>query len=212
MCLPDLIVDAALAYAERFGREVASDDLLLLSLTTLDVSCPARRVLADEGIDEARLLEAIRTDGDLAAGSPPFIVYTPAYYAIEGRAQGFAAALGDGRVSPEDVLLALIWDPMTSTSHVLARLGVNRERLVTRLRELGSPVPKAALPSRPQVDFGERIWFRREHVARVLGHLRRRIAPGTGWRFNYEEDRAWVRAEASVNLQVLVDEALRDTR
>jgi hypothetical protein len=55
--------------------------------------------------------------------------------------------------------------------------------------------------------MGERVWFDRSDVARVLQDLSKRIRPGTRWGFNHEGDRAWVWAEAHVDVKALVDGA-----
>lgn len=206
--LPRRIQDLVLARAQELGREVASDDLFLLALTELDKDDPARRALAAEGINQERLLAEIRTPGDRPADSPAGLTYAPAYYSMRGWAQGFAAALGDGRISSEDVLLAVIWDPMSHSSHILWRLGVKREAILERLRELGGRAPKAPVPLQETVEYGERVWFERRDVRQVLDHLRLHLRPGTVWGFNYKDDRAWVHAEASVDMEQLVGTAL----
>lgn len=61
--LPDRLLTLVFGHARRLGRAVASDDLFLLALTELDPKQPARRVLADEGIDAERLLAEIRITG-----------------------------------------------------------------------------------------------------------------------------------------------------
>jgi hypothetical protein len=58
-----------------------------------------------------------------------------------------------------------------------------------------------------EIELGERVWFELSDVGKVLQGLGRRIHPGTHWGFNYEGDRAWVWAEAHVDLKALVDEA-----
>ena len=57
------------------------------------------------------------------------------------------------------------------------------------------------------VEWGDRVWFKRDQVERVIEHLGLCIPPGTGWGFNYDGDRAWARAEASVDLEGLVTAA-----
>jgi hypothetical protein len=196
------------AHARELGRTVASDDLFLLALTGLDEEQPARRALAAEGVDAERLRPRIRTAGDRPLDPPAALTSSPAYYKMHGRAQGFAAALGDGRITPEHVLLAVLWDPTSQSSALLWRLGVSRERIVSRLRELGVPAPSAPLPAQEEIDWGEPVWFDRADVRRVLDHLRLHIPPETRWRFNYEGHRAWARAESSVDLDALVRAAL----
>jgi hypothetical protein len=206
--LPSRLLGAAGAHARDLGRTVASDDLFLLALTELDEAQPARRALAAEGIDAGRLLGEIRVEGDRPPDQPQGLFYSPAYYTMHGRAEGFAAVLGDGSITPEHVLLAVLWDPTSHSSHLLWRLGVNRERIVERLRDLGLPVPPAPLPPQREIEWGERVWFDRADVSRVLHHLRLHIPPDTRWGFNYEGERAWARAESSVDLDALVKAAL----
>jgi Clp amino terminal domain, pathogenicity island component len=206
--LPRRLLEAAGVHARDLGRTVASDDLFLLALTGLDEKQPARRALASEGIDAERLMANIRTGGDGPLDPPTGLLYSPAYYSMHGRAEGFAAALGNGRITPEHVLLALLWDAESNSSHLLWRLGVSRERLVDRLRELSVPVPPAPLPLQREIEWGERVWFDRGDVGRVLDYLRLHIPPATRWGFNYEGERAWAHAETSVDLEALVRAAL----
>ncbi len=58
------------------------------------------------------------------------------------------------------------------------------------------------------MDLGERVWFDRDQVQAVVNRLRTTVPPGTHWGFNYEGDRAWAVAEASVDLEAVVAEAL----
>ena len=59
-----------------------------------------------------------------------------------------------------------------------------------------------------EIDLGERVWFDRDKVRAVLERVRRQLSPETEWGFNYEDDREWVLAESSVDLEALVEEAL----
>ncbi len=114
-------------------------------------------------------------------------------------------------MTAEHVLLALLWDPHSMSSRLLWRLGVQRGRVVERLRGLGVAVPSAPLPPQHEIEWGEPVWFDRDKVTSVLDHVRLHLPPDTKWGFNYEDDRAWVRAEASVELQTLVDGAIADS-
>jgi hypothetical protein len=127
---------------------------------------------------------------------------------MKGRAEGFAAALGDGTIIPEHVLIALVWDPMTASSQLVGRMSASRQRIIDRLRDMGVPVPKAPLPAQREIEHGERVWIGREQAQSVVAHVARHIPPDTVWGFNYEGQRAWIRAESHVDLQRLVDEAL----
>jgi hypothetical protein len=206
--LPRRIRDAVVTHARELGRGFATDDLFLLALAGLDEAQAARRALAEEGVDAARVLAEIRVSGDQPSDPPRGMTFAPAYYVMEGRAEGFAAALGHVSITPEDVLLSLIWDPVSQASQLLWRLGVSRESIVERLRRFGVGVPAAPLPVQEPIEYGEKVWFDRSDVARVLDHVRLNIPPGTRWGFNYADDRAWAFTEASVDLETLVKAAL----
>lgn len=203
--LPFAIFKAANRHARQLGRAVVSDDLFLLALTELDEDQPARRALAAAGVSSERLLPNIRTTGDavrerLGEG----LHYAPAYYTLQGLAQGFAATLGDGVIAPEHVLLAIQWTGNSHSLHALHRLGVTREAIIDELRALGVAVPQAELPTLVEVEWGEKVWFERDRTREVLDHVRLHLGPGTRWGFNYEGDRAWIRAECSVDIDALV--------
>lgn len=184
------------------------DDLLLLALLELDADELARRALESEGITHERLLDHMRVSGDEPPDEQRGVTYSPATYTMQGRAEGFAATLGDGPIRPEHVLIALLWDPVSTSSQSLWKLGVSRDDVIGHLREFGVPVPSTPLPPQREIDWCERVWFSREQVKVVLDHVRLHLSPETTWGFNYEDDRAWVIAESSVELQALVDRAL----
>jgi hypothetical protein len=179
--LPREILDQVVAHARELGREVASDDLLLLAVAGLAEAHPARGALAEEGVDVERLLARVHTSGDRRRDPRRGLTFAPAAYELMGWAEGFAAASGDGRITPEHALLAVLWDPMSASSHLLWQLGVSRERVVERLRELRAPVPAAPVPSQRENEWGEYVWFERDQVQRVLHHLGRHLPPGTPW-------------------------------
>ena len=187
---------------------MADDDLFLLALTRLDERQVARRALRAESIDSARLLQSIRVSGDAVLDPAQPLTFAPAYYQLEGRAQGFAAARGDSRILPEDVLLSLMWDPGSRSSHLVWRLGASRQAIVEQLRDLGSWAPAAALPPQRETEWGDRVCFDRNQVRRVIDHLRGHIPPGACWGFNYEGGQAWVIAEQEIDLNGLVQTAI----
>lgn len=205
--MPREIHSLVASIAQRLGRDVAGDDLFLLALMELPDDVLARSALEAEGVTRDRVLAEVRTGGDKASDTFQGLLFPPAYNALLGRSQAFAATLGDGAITPEHVLLALIWEPTSGSSQLLWRLGVQRERIVERLRRQGIPVPETAVPGQREIEMGERVWFDRTDVAKVLQGLGKRISPGTRWGFNYEGDRAWAWAEAHVDLNALVDEA-----
>lgn len=181
---------------------------MLLALLELGADQPARRALEEAGVTRERVLDDIHQSADDCADRPEGATYSPAMYTIQGRAEAFAAALGEGPITPEHVLLALLWDPINRSSHCLWRLGVAREHVLERLRELDVRVPSAPLPPQREIDWGERVMFDREKVHVVLEHVRLQLAPTATWAFNYDGDQAWVRAESSLDLQALVDRAV----
>ena len=206
---PQDLWDIVARWARRLGRPVAGDDLFLLALTELPHEEPARRALEAERLDSSRILDASRAivgaDGEEFDGC---VTFNPAVYTMNGRAEGFAATLGDGTVRPEHVLMALLWEPRSISSHVVSRFGAERESVITRLRDMGVPVPQTPLPVRRKIGVVERVWIERDQVQPVTRYLSQHIPPETFWGFNYEEGRAWVIAETHVDLQRLVQEAL----
>lgn len=189
-------------------RQVLGDELFLLALARLGPDSPARQVLEEAGVTADILLTRIRTEGDGGTSPKIAMTYTPAYYLMHGRADAFAATLGDGTITPEHVLLALLWDGRGAASQILWGLGVPREALVEGLRRRGVAVPAAPLAPQQEMEVGERVWFDRDQVQAVLDRIRASVPPSTHWGFNYEGDRAYVVAESSVDLAGLVAEAL----
>ena len=209
--LPRRLGQAAAQHAIALGRDVMSDDLVLLALLELSADQPARRALEEAGVTRERVLDDIHQSADDVADRPEGVSYSPAMYTIQGRAEAFAAALGEGPIMPEDVLLALLWDPISRSSRCLWKLGVAREHVLERLRELDVRVPSAALPPQRDIEWGERVMFDRDNVRVVLEHVRLQLSPTTTWAFNYDDDQAWVIAESSVDLHALVDRAVAAT-
>ena len=169
--IPHRLSQLAAKRAIEFGREVVGDAFFLLAMLELELEQPARRALEAEGITSERLAEEIRTYGDASAESPRGVTYSPASYTLQGRAQGFAAALGDGAITPEHVLLALLWDPTSMSSYILWRLDIARDRLLARLRDDGVAVPSAPIPAQREIDWGPKVWFDRGDVTTVLDHV-----------------------------------------
>ncbi len=104
--------------------------------------------------------------------------------------------------------MALIWDPSSLSSQLLWRLGVSREDIIDGLRSRGVAVPRTSIPPQVEVEIGERMWIDREEAQRVIAELPKRLSAEAHFGFNYEDDRAWVIAEASVDLRSLVDDVL----
>jgi ATP-dependent Clp protease ATP-binding subunit ClpA len=181
-------------------------DLFLLALSELPGSRPSRQALEAEGIDSDGILAQVRAHGDTASEGNVRLTFAPAFYSVKGRAEGLAAALGDGSITPEHVLVALMWDPMSLSSQVVHRVGASRQRIIDHLRHAGVVVPQAPLPPQREIERGERVWVDRDLVDSVVAYVGRHIPPETVWGFNYEGDRAWLIAESHV--EGLVAEAL----
>jgi ATP-dependent Clp protease ATP-binding subunit ClpA len=206
--LPVDLLRAVTSRARELGRDVVTNEFFLLGLLELAEPVIARRALEAEGLSFDRVVADLRTRADAKSESPHGLMFPPAYNEVLGRAQGFAATLGDGTITPEHVLLALIWDPANGASQLLWRLGLPRERVVERLRQMGAAIPVAPIPEQCEIEAGERIWFDRTHAQRVVSYVGKRIPPGTFWGFNYADDRAWIIGESTVDMGALVDEAL----
>lgn len=160
------------------------------------------------GISAERLATEISSRALPMPAESNGLMFPPAYNSMAGRAEAFAASLGDGPISPEHVLIALIWDPASLSSQLLWQLGVSREDIIDRLRSRGVSVPRASIPPQVEVERGERIWIDRDNVQRLIAELPKRLPPDAHFGFNYEDDRAWVVAEASIDLRSLVDSIL----
>jgi hypothetical protein len=203
--IPGAIFRGVTEHAQRMGYSVASDDLFLVAVAGLPENTPARDVLESRGINADRLSAEISSRAWPMPKGSGGLLFPPAFNSMAGRAEAFAASLGDGPISPEHVLMALLWDPSSLSSQLLWRLGVSREDIIDGLRSRGVAVPRAAIPPQVEVEMGERVWIDRDDVQRVIGELPRMLTPDAHFGFNYEEDRAWVIAEASVDLRSLVD-------
>jgi hypothetical protein len=161
--------------ARRFGRPVAGDDLFMVALSELPGDPPARRALEAEGLDSSRILEEVRTRGDAQGDWDGKLHFAPALYLVIGRTEAFAAALGNGTITPEHVLMALLWDPMTFSSQLLWRTGITRQRIIDSLHDMGVRVPSASRPEQREVEFGERAWINREQAQAVVSYLGRHL-------------------------------------
>ncbi len=206
--IPREIFRGVSEHARRMGYPVASDDLFLLAVAELAEGTPARDVLESAGIGAGRLATEISSRALPMSAESRGLMFPPAYNSMAGRAEAFAASLGDGPISPEHVLMALIWDPTSLSSQLLSQLGVSRTDIIDGLRSRGVAVPRTSIPPQVEVEMGERIWIEREEVQRVITELPKRLPPEAHFGFNYEDDRAWVRADASVDLRSLVDDVL----
>lgn len=137
----------------------------------------------------------------------------PRWYGTRGRAEGIARALGAAEPDTVHFLLAMLWVPERSV--LTDTPGVSREAIVAALTELGAELPLAPLPElERRIQMTTRVEFPRRATGDVLDILTARFPPGSGpaWGFNYKDDEvAWASAEAGIDLQAIVDEALGGT-
>jgi hypothetical protein len=206
--IPSTIFRGVTEHARRMGYPVASDDLFLLAVAELAEGTTSREVLESVGINAERLATEISSIAQPMPAESNGLLFPPAFNSMAGRAEAFAASLGHGPISPEHVLMALIWDPSSQASQLLWRLGVSREDIIDRLRSRGVVVPHTSIPPQVEVEMGERIWIDRDDVQHLIAELPKRLPPDAHFGFNYEDDRAWVVAEASIDLRSLVDSIL----
>lgn len=108
-----------------------------------------------------------------------------------------------------DLLFATLWDPWQFRGEPL----VSREEVVAALVRLQVELPRAPLPelSRPP-RFTQHVEFPLDKLDRVIPLLAERHPPGSGPTFGFNHDgaeRAWVDAEDGIDLQGIVDTALR---
>jgi hypothetical protein len=133
----------------------------------------------------------------------------PATYALMGRADGLAAGLGAEQASPEHVLLSIIWDPRTTTTSVLDRLGTKREDIVDRLTDLGAPLPPIGPPPLDETRWGEPVVIPIEQLQALTAELPGLLPPGTPFGFNHDEkEHAWLNAGEAIDLPKYIALAL----
>jgi ATP-dependent Clp protease ATP-binding subunit ClpA len=140
------------------------------------------------------------------------ITTNPRAHDVSGWANGFAAAAGRQKPSPEDWLLATLYEGGGIVRAVLRELGVSAGTVVDLMRRRGIRAP----------DFNpdEDLPWRGHHeveVARsewqdVLDVLNEKVAPSSGlrWGFNSRPDRPGkiqFAAEDGIDLDSIVDEA-----
>jgi ATP-dependent Clp protease ATP-binding subunit ClpA len=156
---------------------VASDDLFLLAVAELREGTPARDVLESKGISVERLATEISSRALPMPAESSGLMFAPAYNSMAGRAEAFAASLGDGPISPEHVLMALIWDPSSLSSQLLWRLRVSRENIIRRAPLTRRGRPTHVDPASGRGRNGREDMDRPEEVQRVITELPKRLSP-----------------------------------
>jgi hypothetical protein len=193
--------------ARRLGHHWVGEEHVLLALAGGDD--PAGGALREAGATVERL-EALLA-GTPRVPPPPADphaldapAYTPAVYAMFGRAEGLALARGVDAPEPTDVLVALLWRARLGAS-MLERLEVARSGVLEALAERGVPLPPGepeAFESRPV----KRVDVPFDKLPTILRDLPALLPPPGGLGFNLDRNtrRAWVFVDDDVDGEELV--------
>lgn len=137
----------------------------------------------------------------------------PAAYRVNGWAHGYAAAAGRPRPTPEDWLLAVVYQEDSMAASVLNELGVSAAAVVQELRRRGAVTPGFEPPeARPWRGVRE-VEVARVNWQAVVDLLSQRHPPGSEWQwgFNSRRDRpgkVQFAAEEGIDLEGIVAEAI----
>ncbi len=204
---------AALSEAVALGHRHAGLPHVVLALLDERRPSVARDALLAAGVTP----EFVATFGVETYGSVSHdpqdqagAVAEPLWHETAGRAQGFAAGIGERVVRPEHVLLALLWQPRPTWFEGLLRAaGTSREALVDDLASRGVTVPEVPLPPLPP-RMTQAARFPRAHLQEVTRALRVR-APQLHWGIGSDRDddtRMVVLAASDVDLVAVLDEVV----
>ncbi|WP_069165956.1 Clp protease N-terminal domain-containing protein [Nocardia altamirensis] len=194
--------------ANRLQQGWIAPEHTVLGILRGDPDDIARRALEQAGLDTTTVENSLKRIGSAETGdglSPNLRWYT-----VHGRAEGIACAFGAAEPGAVHFVLAVLWD---RTRWLFADIpGPTREEVVAALVGLGVELPRAPLP---ELELSTRmdtyVEFPRRALDDVLALLTTRHPPGDGltWGFNYKDDEtAYVRAEAGIDVQAIVAEAL----
>lgn len=199
-------IETAWSEARRLGHHWVGVEHMLLALVRPDGDSVAARALRESGETHERLEAQIV---DFVARCKPRVRlrpeaaprHNPRAYQVMGRAEGFAAGLGSAEVSPEHVLLAILWE----TTHPLGAPPGRRAAVLERLGELGGPMPATPLPPDDLTVRGDDVAVPLDRLVEVVRALRAALPDGARFGFNHDgEGEAWVVAEAGVDLEPVV--------
>ena len=143
------LLAASFQEAERLQRSWVGEEHLLVALAKDPNSSRAREALLACGLDEAVITE--RVENMRFEPEPPALAAderpspNPHYYKLWGRAEGLAIANSES-LSPEHLLLAMIWDESSVVGAVLRTVDRTPADLLAALADLGVPVPARVPP------------------------------------------------------------------
>jgi ClpA/ClpB-like protein len=199
--------------SEILGDGHVGTEHLLLALVAPDETSVAAKALRESGVDYDRLRDAAaarenpaRRRRDTSGGTFP-----PAWYVLEGRAEGFGLALGAKQLNAEHFLLALLWHRSGFHASLLDDLGVSRRTIKNKLAKLGAVVPPGSPPARDDTRWGETFTIRVPGKdAWELASLTLVLLPeGAPFGFNFDRDKTWFTSGQGVDLAPLVRKARR---
>jgi len=208
---------AGIPVATRFQHRWLGVEHVLLGLLESRPDSVAGDILVAAGVDKERLVrEYLVAVGhsnatDVRVQNAPS-TSTSEFLALGTRADAFAAALGDGTVRSQDILVALLWTGGNGAVSLLERHGVGRDDILTIMRERGLSLPRANLPGAQRRPLCQRIEYPRDASHEVLIELQSRYPYGSGGRWGFNDDgadTAWIVAEEGLDVESVITEVLR---
>jgi ATP-dependent Clp protease ATP-binding subunit ClpA len=206
----------AAAEADALNHDYLGAEHLLLALAESGEASIAARSLHllgfDVGTARSDLAAIARLPPQRKPALPPEgVFYTPALHRLGGRAEGLKLAQGAAEVTPEHLLLAMIWQGHGLCLSLLHNQGVSTRDVHQRLRDLGVEVTSEEPPEYVPTKWGERIAVGLDDIRAVVRALTKALPVGT-FGFNYEGDHAYVVASEGVDIQGRVDEVVTSKR
>ena len=142
------VLHASFAEAQRLGHDWCGPEHVVLAMLRGDPEDVARRVLEDAGIDAAMVEHRLERKKSKDREKRRGVLANPAWQRVLGRAEGFAASLGNGELQPVRHLLAMLWDEREW--QFAQERGVTREAVVEALGRAGVALPSAPMPDLEQ--------------------------------------------------------------
>jgi hypothetical protein len=204
----ELLLVRAEAEARGRGDSVWGSGEMLLALIDAPPNA-ATAALAQLGLTKAAALATLSQFEPAEAG--PLSRSNEIEYFLE-LADRVAYARGDGTTGLDHVLLGMLWERDSAASKMCDAQGIAYEDCY---RALYGELPPKGLTPPPYVDpnLGESVQIATADLPAVLAHLKAVLPPGYRNGFNYEgenNERAWIAADARVDLPALIEEALGD--
>ena len=180
------------------GDSTASEVLGRLGLTHDAVAARLAAITTVNG----RRIRYVRSKG---------VTLNPAAHQIHGWAQGFAAANGKAKPSPEDWLLSIVYSDSGVVSSLLSAMHVGSGAIVAALAEHGVRTPSYEPPAPRSWRGHQEVEVDKSEWQPLVEFLTEKHPPGSEWQWGFTSHprrRARVKfvAEEGVNLLEAVDE------